>query len=277
MQKKVIENVRKFLKNIGGLEKLKNHSFLNEWNGTCDCDSLSEVKQIYALLWGNPNDYKHYLPDFNLKEIGICTGKYGGETINSFNTFFGNPRKNFDEQYKDHCILDNLGIAQCFIEPTGNGLIKMISDFEQKVYSIGNFMLMPKLHPLKKASMNQYRGLSIIGWKDLFDKFLFELMKCLNTPKSQETDKYLLELVYINKFYFEKISTIEKFCEVNYLDVYDYICDSKPIFERGLSPFNVNEPQEYIHFIIKYINTCTTIIEKRADKMIKSLENLYDF
>ena len=102
-------------------------------------------------------------------------------------------------------------------------------------------------------------------------------MKCLNTPKSQETDKYLLELVYINKFYFEKISTIEKFCEVNYLDVYDYICDGKPIFERGLSPFNVNEPQEYIHFIIKYINTCTTIIEKRADKMIKSLENLYDF
>ena len=76
MQKKVIKNVRKFLKNIGGLEKLKNHSFLNEWNGTCDCDSLSEVKQIYALLWGNPNDYKHYLPDFNLKEIGICTGKY---------------------------------------------------------------------------------------------------------------------------------------------------------------------------------------------------------
>jgi hypothetical protein len=170
---------------------------------------------------------------------------YRGETINTFNTLFGKVG-----QFKDY--IDD------------NDLIARIDDFKERYVSIGNFMLMPS-YSYNNSTINSYRGKFYL-WRDYFDKFLFELDKCL-PGNIKESDETLLTLVNSNRFYFDDINSIEIFCERNYLNSYLVNKQVQLFFEQRLNWQIENtdeEKQKYAKFARNYINKANEIIDERS-------------
>ena len=113
--------------------------------------------------------------------------------------------------------------------------------------------------------MNSYRGTSS-GWRDYFDKFLFELDKCLKGNK-KEADEILLALVNKNSFYFDTIKSIELFCEKNYLNSYLVNKQVQLFFEQRLTyeiENTIEAKHNYTMFAINYLNKADEIINERS-------------
>lgn len=177
-----------------------------------DSDNTNLANAIYFLLWGEE------LPELEFREIG--TGKkYRGDTLNTFNTLL----KGIDRYNPDKEFLTN------------------VYKFKGKYVSIGNFMLMPNVSiQAGKATrtINTYRGTN--SWRDYFDRFLRELRDVYSG--NSECDQTLLNLIESNKFYFNKINTIEKFINVNYLEPYlDIDRNLKSFFEPYLYHWKIKK------------------------------------
>jgi len=207
--------------------------------GYFDEDDTLLARAMMFLIWENK------LPQLtSFDQIG--SGQlYRGETINTYNTLFGK-----ESQFREHIEDDDL--------------IAMINFFKQRYVSIGNFMLMPSCS-YKNSSINSYRG-SSSHWGDYFDKFLFELDKCLQ-GNIKESDEQLLALVNKNSFYFKDIDRIEMFCEKNYLSSYLVSKQVQLFFEQRLTheiENTVEAKQKYNVFAINYLNKVDEIINKRS-------------
>jgi len=145
-----------------------------------------------------------------------------------------------------------------------NDLIARIDGFKERYVSIGNFMLMPSCS-CNNSTINSYRGKFYL-WRDYFDKFLFELDKCLH-GNVKEADEKLLALVHKNSFYFNDINSIEMFCEKNYLNSYLLNKQVQLFFEQRLTyeiENTIEAKHNYTMFAINYLNKADEIINERS-------------
>jgi hypothetical protein len=256
--KDAIELILKFVnsKLNGDINELRFFSFTELENdpqfgrvtgGEFDEDDTELARALMFLIWSVK------LPDISYEEIGFGR-KYRGDTINTYNTLFGK-----DDKFKDY--IDD------------KELIAKILAFKEKYVTIGNFMLMPNRSGGNQIStINCYRG-SSSGWRDYFDKFLIELDKCL-TENTRDSDNKLFILKEKNGFYFQEINTIQKFCEINYLD--PYLLNNKvlslfsPYLYHWKYPEINNEVKNtYSNFAISYIKQVEEIIDQRSHKMLQ--------
>ncbi len=233
-----------------------------------DEDEAYIIRVIYFLLWGNK------LPNLEKFE-SLSGGLYRGDVINTYNTLFGSPAT-------DTVLLDKYNLTNVEKEN-----IKL---FYRKYNSIGNFHLLPSI--VGQGSLNQWRG-RCLG--DYFDKFLFELNKCLIKDDTARPD--LCKIIDNYDWYFkvgDKYKTIQELAQMNFWE--DYLDGDKIKFfsnsENGYYKFNSgkklkealktsnpNSEQKilkdrYLEFRTAYIKQSSKIIDNRAGKMIEKLKPL---
>lgn len=242
------------------LEDLPTFDFLNLENDfvygcpgrNFDCDDTNLARVIFYMVW---ND----LPEMDLIEIG--TGKkYRGDTLNTFNTVFSKDLSRAE-------LLSDNNIQ----------FLNEAESFRSKCYSLGNFSVLPnKSIPFfnnKSTTINLYRG-NWFGWKDFYDKFLYELNLCL--CNSNDANAVLDELVNENSFYFNFYNTIEKFINVNFLNFYaeENTYQIKELFDVNFHLWKKNS-DKYINFARNYMDISGTIIDERSIKIYKKLKELF--
>lgn len=222
------------LKHIGDLDKY-------------DPDDSEIAKAIYYLVWNDK------IPELEIKQIGSGL-KYRGDTLNTFNTLFG-----VNASRARELVSSNMDF------------INTVNEFKGVCFSIGNFSLLPNISIIPNGwsritTINMYRG-NFYKWKDYYDKFLLELEYCYENSRS--SDKILADLVKANHFYFDEISDIRNYIDINFLDnYYDVAGKNTELFKNGLRNWKVQESEQYINFSYKYIKESTKIIKDRANKMI---------
>lgn len=245
----------------GNIELLKDFSFYKYWNGSIDCDSMDIVKIFYVLLWGEEKSNNQIMiKNLRYSNIGNYGQKFGGETMNSFNTLFGKPSIYIDKNKELKCNLD-LYRTKEFIEKE-SPLYKQIVEFREKVYTLGNFMVLPKerLKP-KGCTLNQQKMNSC---KDYFDKFLLSYENYLSENSDlsklfKKNEEYLISLDYFKKVFFLD----------SYFDRHGKV---KLLFDEGVSDSIYQNKQIYIEFVKKYISTVTSIIDDRITHMIPCIK-----
>lgn len=223
-----------------------------------DGDRLNIVYAIDYILYHDKN-----IPNFN----GSLGYLYTGDTINTYNTLFGNK-----------CTLNKNGI---YIEKAvenkyefndGSSLINHRDIFFATFQTIGNFYLLPKEEPGLGSSINTYRG--TCNWNDYFDVFLFHLDKCLNgqiTNEEVELHKYLV--LPNAKIFFRKFKKISCFCELFMLEDYINFSFNHPC-DMYLSYKNTNETNKdlYKEFCMNYLEKATEKIILRSQKIVNALK-----
>jgi hypothetical protein len=232
--------------------KLENDSIFGSPGRTFDQDDTNLARAIMYTIWFQK------LPDLSLSQIGPGK-KYRGDTINTYNTLFG--------KYDQHKKYSN-----------DHHFIELVSKFKEIYVTIGNFMLMPNnsaKDPYNLKSINCYRGISS-GWYDYFDKFLYELDKCLD-PNPYNHDKRLNFLIKENLFYFKQIDTIFEFCRINYLDSYIHnkrvtLLFNPYLYHWKYKSISRDAISTYMNFSYNYINQVIEIINKRSVIMINVLK-----
>ncbi|MBQ9246651.1 hypothetical protein IJ182_10335 [bacterium] len=280
-----LENQLKYFKYFNFAELFKGHpkykeeykDFAAQTRSYNDGDDTFLARIIMYMVWGKHS--KKHLPMLNsFDKIGY--GKiYGGDTINTFNTLFSSDLhgiKKFLKYLPQKSDQDNY--------------IKKIIHFEEIYANIGNFMLMPSNTIIPEGwetttSINSYRGTQG-GLFDYFDLFL--------NVYNNKSDKILNELMKkdgVNSFYFEKINTIDKFCEINYIDTTkkngypkdnNYIkYNHKPFYtymhygwknEKDIQKDHI----QYLNFATQYMEESEKIILHRAEKIIDEISKHYN-
>lgn len=238
----------------GYFHDLKNDKYTSHQDKN-DYDDMNLIRAINYLLYADklPElewkdldwEYKNNQRDYN-------DYKYRGETINTFNILIN--ESNYKEFFKD-------------IEG-GKELITDIDKFLYKVFTIGNFMLLPNKR-IKSKSLNQYKGFYL---GDYSDKFFSHILKGDN--------EIIEELLKTNSFYFQRSDKdfIENFKTKNYLK--DYFNENHNLeinFSEHYKYWNFNKATkerkiEYADFIKEYIDKVTFVINKRAERMIEDLK-----
>ena len=238
-----------------------------------DCDTAKIVNAIIILVWSD------YFQEFNLNSVGRFKD-YRGDTMNSFKTMFGNTL--IGNQF----IGDKNGTYT-----TDLMLLNDIEDFYHKYHTIGNVIVLPdngridvsrknfitSILQTKPESINNYRGMHNPGFSDYFDTFLFELENIF--LDKQKYDIGLSALFTKKNYYFEKFPKSKtgflKFCNINFLQ--DYLNDddstNNNIFNHYIYRKNITN---YAKDAKSYIKTSTTIINNRADIIIKILQKKLD-
>ena len=240
------------------INKYDNHNY---WNNRPfeDYDTMNLARAIYYLLFYSK------LPDLTWEdlvwEIKSCEldkikRKYRGETINTFNTLINEDyyEEFFNDIDENHDLRDKIKI------------------FLYKVFSIGNFMLLPTNKGNCSMSLNRYKG--CLG--DYSDRFFNHILN--------KDNKYINELLNENRFWYNSFATndeIEKFISDNYLE--DYFNKNTLKYE-SFAPYyrhryfdnitNTKDKEIYADYINKYIDTVTELINNRADRMIIDLKKI---
>lgn len=213
---------------------------------------IYEQNKIPNLAWDDMNwEYENSKPEYE-------NYNYRGETINTFQTLID--EKSYKDFFKD-------------IESSGY-LINKIEKFLYKLFTIGNFMLLPN-KKFNLVSLNTYKG-DYNGMRDYSDTFF----KCILNIENNETINKLKET---NSFWynFKDKNNIKKFIEDNYLqDYFNDNCELNYSFSHHDrhgdydKTKDINEKYIYALHICEYIDTVTELINKRADRMIIDLKKI---
>jgi hypothetical protein len=218
---------------------------------TFDCDNLKISNAIYCVLWG-------HIFDVQEGDIGSwSSGKsFRGDTLNSFNTLFGDDRFGQVGFRAKNRKLD-----------TDFYLWKNVMAFQREYHTIGNFILLPN-----KGNVNCNRSDKFVG--DYFDLFLMDLQKFKN--REELGYKNLKKCLNKNDFYkredmFSLLRT-EFFLE----DYFDESGNPRNLFgadreERKFRFFEKNQ-EEYRKFVCRYLEISEEIIRKRSLKIINKLK-----
>jgi hypothetical protein len=216
-----------------------------EWS--FDCDNTALIRAIYVVLWGHV---------FNIKEgdIGAWnkneTHLYRGDTINSFNSLFG------EQPYLHRAKNHNLDFDM--------GTWKNVTAFMWQYHTIGNFILLPN-----KGNLNCERGRK----GDYFDLLLLDIANykkdlgyakgvaaIKENPYLIETDFGTLKDTFFLDPYFDKNN--------NPKNLYDLSRE-----ERRVQTLNKNE-KKYLKMVDDYLKKSEEIIQFRAQKMIEELKRV---
>lgn len=238
-------------------DKYTLHQYVNDYD---DMNLMRAINyllyndKLHNLKWEDLNwEYENSKPDY--KDYN-----YRGETINSFNTLIN------EKFYKD--FFKNIKNSQEFINE--------IQKFSYKIFSIGNFLLLPNKR-VGKNSINTYKGFYLGDYSDKFFKHILN-----------KDNKYINELLKENDFWyneFKKDSDLDKFIQDNYLQ--DYFTNNQvnysfnPYYKHWYfdSTQDLKEKEIYATYIRKYITIVTDKINNRANKILKDLKtiiNLYN-
>jgi hypothetical protein len=218
---------------------------------TFDCDNLKISNAIYCVLWGHIFDIKD-------GQIGSWSNEkngkpFRGDTINSFNTLFGDDRYGQVGFRARNRKLD-----------TDFYLWKNVMAFRREYHTIGNFILLPN-----KGNVNSNRADKYVG--DYFDLFLLDLKEFQQGKELR--NKKLEACLNENDFYkredmFSLLRT-EFFLE----DYFDESGNPKNLFgaERTFGFFERNQ-EKYKEFVCQYLKISEEIIRKRSLKIIAKLK-----
>jgi len=245
----------------GNIENFKYYNFMNLENdnkfGKCsklgnsfDPDDSEIARTVYYLIF-NKKVHDTDL-DFLFSDIGT-NKKYRGDTINTFNTLFG----------------ENLERAKKYSNDDKD-FIKKVEQFKKKCYSIGNFIMLPNLYA-EGTTINLYRG-NWNTYKDYFDIFLYELNKCYdNAPDKDQT---LFKLIKANSFYFDIVNSMELF--KHYTFIFRYFTTEGKIqdfFRTKLKDWD-KDSSNYVTFAENYIRISEQAIDHRAMVTIRILKRV---
>lgn len=261
------EIVKRFIEDHlhGNIDELANFSFWDiegtEYDGNqrgkFDGDRTRIVYAIDYLLYKDSN-----FPNFYLNK------NYTGDTINSFRTLFGNRETNTEKDVENK-----------FKFTDSEKQIK--NEFFRTYQKLGNFYLLPTGKGTDGAqTINTYRGTER-DYKDFFDVFLKNLNLCfLNCDGSDEKLHHLLK-ADANVTFFEKFSSIQKFCGIFYLDDYLGLDFNHPQTKnnvkcnyRGFESLGIKK-DEYKKFAFGYVTKARELINKRSLRLVQELKEKY--
>lgn len=228
-----------------------------------DCDNMNLARAIYYLLYYDKlNDFQYDSIKWIKYSREFVDIKYRGETINTFNTLIN-----------DHMTNDGYFFYEKFFD-FDNALIEEITQFRFKVFSIGNFMLLPN-NSVGLKTLNTYKGLCLGDYSYRFFNHILN-----------KDNEYINKLLTKNEFWyssFKNDSDIEKFIKDNYLQ--DYFDGNKLNNDFNFAPYyahwffdktqDIEEKEIYADYIRNYIKVVTEKIDNRADRMIKALKENY--
>ena len=214
-------------------------------SGGFDCDNTLLANAIYVLLWGGEGNI---FPDLTMENVGSGNNfLYRGDTMNSFRTSLFDAENWPDDDDK-----------------------RKVANFYRKYHTIGNFVVLPN-RPREAGEkpfiLNTYRNSK---WNDFFDLFLIGLDKVLSG--SDDRDAKLTDFVDRSAF---RGKTMSELAEALFLG--DYMDGEKP--KQRFAPHYAKknkkiDDDEYRNFAMKYIDTATEIISRRAEAICKRLSDL---
>ena len=264
----------------GKIENLENFSFWNFF----DIESDFKIKESAKIFVGNydkPNKFdgdripityaidKLLYTGKDIKNFDGNLGKiYTGDTINTFNTLFGN-RFYYNEQSGK---IEN---RQIIVQERYNfpaELIKKRDMFFFKYQSFGNFYLLPT-EP-RATSLNVFRSQK---WNDFFDLFLKHLELCLGKNDFESEMSQILQ--HENSSLFFKDLSIEDFKTIFFLGMYTNWTLDHPIylFHQNYTHKTIADSElckNYCDFCIKYIDAATEKITLRSKILVDEIKNL---
>ena len=211
-----------------------------------DCDDTEIMRAIYVVLWEDA------LPGLSMDTLGN-TGKYRGDTMNSFHTMFG---REIPERPGFYAGLEKY-------HPSDE-LRDRVREFGNRFCStIGNFVVLPNLY-VRDTTLNFYRGTN--QWRDFFDRFLIQLRNVL--CDHDEKDPLLEELVKANAFCFDKFRGNEGFQILERTLFLEDYCDSghapKIIFPMNYHWKNPADAETYFRDAESYLEKAERIICRRS-------------
>lgn len=219
-----------------------------------DCDDTEIMRAIYVVLW------EDVLPELSMDTLGN-TGKYRGDTMNSFHTMFGRE------------IPDKPGFyAGLEKYHPSDELRERVSEFGNKYCStVGNFVVLPNLYA-RDTTLNFYRGTN--QWHDFFDRFLIQLKNVL--CDCGEKDLLLDELVKANAFCFDKFKGDEGFQALERTLFLEDYCDSvfspQIVFPMNYHWKNPADAETYFRDAQSYLEKSVRIISSRSQKITDVLQ-----
>lgn len=209
--------------------KLKGSYYGKCNKGSFDPDNTVLCNRIMYLIFENS------LPNLVYSEIG--TGKnYRGDTIHTI-------KKLFSKKEREN-ICSNPDIKK----------------YEKLHHTIGNFMLLPNSGE-GKDTLNCVRSGKL---KDVFPWFINDLNAFF--IKEGLVDYKIAPLFEKNDWYFGKIKSAEKFCEVNWLD--------KTSMDSIVSYRDFIKENESCVIKLKMLREFNKMIESRSKKIIVKLKEL---
>ena len=213
------------------------------------------MRAIYVVLWGDA------LPDLSMDTLGN-TGKYRGDTMNSFHTMFG---REIPEKPGFYAGLEKY-------HPSDE-IRERVREFGNKYCStIGNFVVLPNLY-VRDTTLNFYRGTN--QWRDFFDRFLIQLKNVL--CDCGEKDLLLDELVKANAFCFYKFKGDEGFQALERILLLEDYCDCskgyalKLIFPMNYHWKNLADAETYFRDVVSYLEEAERIISSRSRAILDLL------
>lgn len=257
----------------GDIEKLRDYSFEKLENkkyigNIKDPDMYTISQAIYIVLWG----WYYNLNENSLGSWGISNESqfpYRGDTMNSFNTVFG----------------DNLIVAKKYYE-LSEEKVKVILEFHYNYHKIGNFIVIPNINNINK-SRAIYNGL-----KDYFDWFLIAIYKYqCNTIQNDVLEKY--NGLDIFKRFEQKLKSnneyaildMIEFKEVFYLNNYFKDDIPQPFIDvppeirlkeykgrKRFIKYGYFDNSEYEKLVSEYLSSANAVIEYRTGKIIEQLK-----
>ncbi|HBI94446.1 MAG TPA: hypothetical protein DDY58_19570 [Terrisporobacter glycolicus] len=230
-----------------------------------DCDDTVLARAIYCVIWG-------YIFELKVDNIGPWnkkTGKkiYRGDTMNSFNTLFGNSNSGiFAYRARFYGLDEDIAIWQNIIR------------FRYKYHTIGNFIVIPN-----KGNINGVRGRKLKDYFDLFLLDIYEYKKNNVCKLKEQFDK--------NSFY--KDFSMNSIKEIFFLEDYfkgeipkEFINTSKDARykitrskeerikrEKSKGKIDYFLEEEYKKLVHSYLAKSEQVIDNRADKIIKILKD----
>lgn len=219
-----------------------------------DCTKLAYA--LYSLIW-TPKMHELGISQFSETNFEKWNDSFSGDTINTLYTSLGSLR--FRAR-----ILSILKF-----EPDEE---KVFMEFQKKYQTIGNFYFLPK-NTIHRESINLYKG---SRWNDYFDIFL-AVLNCAFADKNL-VDESFSSLLEKNAFFFQKISSMDKFLDLFFLydeqEKFNYLTDFI-LHGTGLhfahSMLCANNASEYKDFVLNYMKKANVLIEKRSKVLVRVL------
>lgn len=244
-----IDNIRNF--NIKTLQDSEKFGCPGRY---FDRDDTEIMRAVYVVLW------EDFLPELSMDTLGN-TGKYRGDTMNSFHTMFGREipdRPGFFAGLEKYAPSDEIR--------------ELVREFGNKhCGTLGNFVVLPNLY-VQNTTLNFYRGTN--QWHDFFDHFLIQLRNVLCGCEGK--DPLLNELVNTNAFCFDKFKGEKGFSILKERLFLDDYCNADGIPEERF-PLNYHwkNPADAVRYFSdaeQYLKTAEEIIDRRSRKMLAKLK-----
>lgn len=233
------------------LAKLKGDREFGCPGRTFDPDDTEIMRLIYVSIFSD------VWPELTMESLKVWD--FRGDTLNTYNTMFGQP-----DEHSLHPGLDKYSPSE--------ELIAKVENFYTNIFpTVGNMVVLPNKRT-KDGTLNTYRGRHS-KWHDFFDRFLVEFMEGLINSTKDEKLAILIEAnkEYLSRFYDE--SGVNKLMERLFLTEY-LDGEGKPIANSKGYFFWMGgvRNEDYLSEASRYIDFASNVIKKRGELITNALK-----